>query len=115
MSRLTLVTDDSKSIIFVCADSRSLLQATQDIAEWVEELVDTKDSYSLVNRKDFRFSALKFAYKTGAIIIALGNDADKTLTGIPHFKLPHPSAALSGNTIAARLSACKSYIHKESK
>lgn len=115
MSHLTLVTDESTAILFVTDGVLEAGIAKDRLYDWVEQILGVKHTYAVINRRNFKYSALKTAYKTGAVLIALGNEADKSLRGIPHFKLPHPNASFNSDRIANELTACKAYLTKESK
>lgn len=63
----------------------------ETLKEWMKQL-GVKD-YIAINQIDFNTDELRDLYAVGSDlkIIALGNNADKALRDVPHFKLPHPS------------------------
>jgi len=88
------------------------------LKEWIEKVRGSK-LYVIINRVDedaAEMMGLAIALKEP--IVALGNNASKSLGKIPHFKLPHPSGRnrqINNKAfIEAKLLECKSYIKEKS-
>jgi hypothetical protein len=65
---------------------------------WIQFVLKPKDksvatiTCMLINQYDHSFGKLSaWYYRDKHIFIALGNNASRALSYIPHFKLPHPS------------------------
>lgn len=89
------------------------------LKEWIQYL--EADKCTIINRTSFEFTwYLEYQKRFNDPLnkfIALGNNASKALSGIDHFKLPHPSGQNrqinDKEFIAKQLKSCKDWIHND--
>lgn len=90
-------------------------KSEKPLREWIKRL-KVKDVELLNSHTDFLMLCIEVESNLGAAVVALGNNASKRLakSGIPHFKLPHPSPRNrlnnDQNFIDGELKKCKNYL-----
>jgi hypothetical protein len=61
------------------------------LMDWIESIGVLKDEFILINQIEVSYAWFVTAHARNNKLIALGNNASKSIRDIPHFKLPHPS------------------------